>query len=85
MSNNHEAREPGTKPAICARYEPGTTRFYVGPGQPGMNKRLDGPTGFLTVPGGPPDPLKADRWDPQGGECRRYTERAVLGRAAIFR
>jgi hypothetical protein len=39
MSNKHEAREPGTKPAFWARSEPGTTRLYAGPGQPGTNKR----------------------------------------------
>jgi hypothetical protein len=35
MSNKHEAREPGTKPAFWARSEPSTTRLYAGPGQPG--------------------------------------------------
>ena len=39
MSNKHEAREPGTKPAVWARSEPGTARFYAGPGRPGTNKR----------------------------------------------
>jgi hypothetical protein len=39
MSNKHEAREPGTKPAVWARSEPDTTRYYAGPGRPGMNKR----------------------------------------------
>jgi hypothetical protein len=39
MSNKHEAREPGTKPVIWARSEPGTTRFYAGLGRPGTNKR----------------------------------------------
>jgi hypothetical protein len=39
MSNKHEAREPGTKPAVWARSEPGTPRFYAGPGWPGTNKR----------------------------------------------
>jgi hypothetical protein len=39
MSNKHEAREPDTKPAVWARSEPGTTRFYAGPGRPGTNKR----------------------------------------------
>jgi hypothetical protein len=39
MANKHEAREPGTKPAFWARSEPGTTRFYAGPGRPGTNKR----------------------------------------------
>jgi hypothetical protein len=39
MSNKHEAREPGTKPVVWARSEPGTTQFYAGPGRPGTNKR----------------------------------------------
>jgi hypothetical protein len=39
MTNKHEAREPGTKPIVWARSEPGTTRFYAGPGRPGTNKR----------------------------------------------
>jgi hypothetical protein len=39
MANKHEARESGTKPAVCARSEPDTTRFYAGPGRPGTNKR----------------------------------------------
>jgi hypothetical protein len=39
MANKHEAREPGTKPAVWARSEPGTARFYVGPGRPGTNKQ----------------------------------------------
>jgi hypothetical protein len=39
MANKHEAREPGAKPAVWARSEPGTTRFYAGLGQPGMNKQ----------------------------------------------
>jgi hypothetical protein len=39
MSNKHEAREPDTKPVIWARSEPGTARFYAGPGRPGTNKR----------------------------------------------
>jgi hypothetical protein len=39
MSNKHEAREPGTKPAFWARSEPGTARLYAGPGRPGTNKR----------------------------------------------
>jgi hypothetical protein len=39
MANKHEAREPGTKPAVWTRSEPGTTRFYAGPGQPSTNKR----------------------------------------------
>jgi hypothetical protein len=38
MANKHEAREPGTKPAVWARSEPGTTRFYAGLGRPGTNK-----------------------------------------------
>jgi hypothetical protein len=32
MANKHEAHEPGTKPAVWAQSEPGTTRFYTGPG-----------------------------------------------------
>jgi hypothetical protein len=39
MSNKHEAHEPGTKPAVLARSEPGTARLYAGPGQPDTNKR----------------------------------------------
>jgi hypothetical protein len=39
MTNKHEAREPGTKPAVWARSEHGTTRFYVGPGRHDTNKR----------------------------------------------
>jgi hypothetical protein len=39
MANKHEAREPDTKPAVWARSEPGTARFYAGPGQPGTYKR----------------------------------------------
>lgn len=39
MVNKHEDREPGTKPALCARSEPGTTQFYVGLGWPGTNKQ----------------------------------------------
>jgi hypothetical protein len=39
MANKHEVREPGTKPAVWAWSEPGTARFYAGPGQPGTNKR----------------------------------------------
>jgi hypothetical protein len=39
MSNKHEARESGTKPAFWDRSEPGTVRLYAGPGWPGMNKR----------------------------------------------
>jgi hypothetical protein len=39
MANKHEDREPGTKPAVWARFEPGTDRFYAGPGRPGTNKR----------------------------------------------
>jgi hypothetical protein len=39
MANKHEAREPGTKLAFWARSEPGTARFYAGPGRPGTNKR----------------------------------------------
>jgi hypothetical protein len=39
MSNKHEARELGTKPVIWVRSEPGTTRFYAGPGRPGTNKQ----------------------------------------------
>jgi hypothetical protein len=40
MANKHEAHEPGTKPAVWARSEPGTTRFYAGLGRPGTNKRV---------------------------------------------
>jgi hypothetical protein len=40
MSNKHEAREPDTKPAVWARFEPGTTRFYAGLGWPDTNKRV---------------------------------------------
>jgi hypothetical protein len=39
MANKHEAREPGTKPAVWARSESGTTRFYADPGWLGTNKR----------------------------------------------
>jgi hypothetical protein len=39
MANKHEAREPDTKPAVWARSEPGTIRFYAGPGRLGTNKR----------------------------------------------
>jgi hypothetical protein len=39
MSNKYEACEPGMKPVIWAWSEPGTTRFYVGPGRPDTNKR----------------------------------------------
>jgi hypothetical protein len=39
MTNKHEAREPGTKPAIWARSAPGTARFHAGPGRPSTNKR----------------------------------------------
>jgi hypothetical protein len=39
MANKHEAREPGTNPAVWARSEPGTTRFYAGSGRPGTNKQ----------------------------------------------
>jgi hypothetical protein len=39
MVNKYEAREPGTKSVVWARSEPGTVRFYVGPGWPGTNKR----------------------------------------------
>jgi hypothetical protein len=38
MANKHESREPGTKPAVWARSELGTTRFYAGPGRAGTNK-----------------------------------------------
>jgi hypothetical protein len=41
MSNKYEAREPGTKPVVWARSEPGTARFYAGLGRPGTNKRAD--------------------------------------------
>jgi hypothetical protein len=39
MANKHEARERATKAAVWTRSEPSTTRFYAGPGRPGMNKR----------------------------------------------
>jgi hypothetical protein len=39
MANKHEAGDPGTKPAVWARSEPGTARFYAGLGRPAMNKR----------------------------------------------
>jgi hypothetical protein len=39
MSNKHETREPGTKPAVWARSEPDTARLYTGPGRAGTNKR----------------------------------------------
>jgi hypothetical protein len=39
MANKHEAREPGMKPTVWARSEPGTARFYAGLGRPGTNKR----------------------------------------------
>jgi hypothetical protein len=39
MANKHEAHEPDTKSTFWARSEPGTARFYVGPGRPGTNKR----------------------------------------------
>lgn len=39
MSNKHEAREPGTKPAFWAWSEPGTARLYADPGRHGTNKR----------------------------------------------
>jgi hypothetical protein len=39
MTNKHEAHEPGTKPAVWARSEPGTARFYAGPDRPDTNKR----------------------------------------------
>jgi hypothetical protein len=38
MTNKHESREPDTKPAVWARSEPATTRFYVGPDRPVTNK-----------------------------------------------
>jgi hypothetical protein len=38
MANKHEAREPNTKPAVWARSEPDTARFYAGPGRPSTNK-----------------------------------------------
>ena len=40
MANKHEAREPDTKPAVWARFEPDTARFYVGLGRPDTNKRV---------------------------------------------
>jgi hypothetical protein len=42
MANKHEAREPGTKPAVWARFEPDTAWFYAGPSRPGTNKRVLG-------------------------------------------
>jgi hypothetical protein len=39
MPNKHEDHEPDTKPAVWAWSEPGTTRFYAGPGRPDTNKR----------------------------------------------
>jgi hypothetical protein len=39
MTNKHEVREPGTEPAVWARFEPGTAQFYVGSGRPSTNKR----------------------------------------------
>jgi hypothetical protein len=39
MANKHEAREPGTKPAVWARSEPDKTRFDAGPDWPDTNKR----------------------------------------------
>jgi hypothetical protein len=39
MSNNHEAREPGTKPVVWARSKPATAWFHAGPGRPDTNKR----------------------------------------------
>ena len=39
MANKHEACELGTKPAVWARFESGTARFYAGPGRPSTNKR----------------------------------------------
>jgi hypothetical protein len=41
MANKHEAHKPGMKPAVWARSEPGTTRFYAGSSRPGMNKRAE--------------------------------------------
>jgi hypothetical protein len=38
MANKHEACKPGTKPAVWARSEPGTARFYAGLGWPDTNK-----------------------------------------------
>jgi hypothetical protein len=40
MAIKHEAREPGTKPAVWAWSEPGMARFYAGPGRLGTNKRV---------------------------------------------
>jgi hypothetical protein len=39
MANKNEPREPGTKPAVWARFELGMTRFYAGTGRPDTNKR----------------------------------------------
>jgi hypothetical protein len=38
MVNKHEAREPGTKPAVWSRSEPSTARFYASPDRPDTNK-----------------------------------------------
>jgi hypothetical protein len=33
--------KPGMKPVVWARSEPGTARFYTGPGRPDTNKRVE--------------------------------------------
>src|SRR5688572_15228361 len=40
MTNKHEAHEPSMKPAVWARSEPSTARFYAGLGRPSTNKRV---------------------------------------------
>jgi hypothetical protein len=39
MANKYEAREPSMKPTVLVWSEPGTTRFYAGPGRFDTNKR----------------------------------------------
>jgi hypothetical protein len=39
MANKYEAHESSTKPAVWARSESGTARFYAGSGRPDTNKR----------------------------------------------
>jgi hypothetical protein len=40
MANKYETRELRTKPAVWVWSEPGTIRFYAGPGRPNTNKRV---------------------------------------------